>query len=195
MNWGLLLKENSSWTSWIPRYGIKVNGLIRSTCKDHQVSTFEVGLICWWGNDESGVSNEADILPFCKLDPSLYCRHAWAASFYQHSPSRWRGYGSECTWLGVSESQLLGRWAQRRTPPSGDWEIPWAFWQSAAGVGQPYRWGETRSVFEVGFHEAFRNPVPKSIYRMPWVRTKIQTYGLTQETVLANYLWVGKAFC
>ena len=51
MKCGLLLKENWSWTLWIPRYGIKVNDLIREMCKDR---TFEVGLICRRGDDESG---------------------------------------------------------------------------------------------------------------------------------------------
>ena len=91
INCGLLLNENWSWTLWIPRYGIKVNDQIREMQKDHWVGTFEVGLICWWGDDESGewsIKRSAYILPRCKLDLLLYCRPAWAASFYQHSPSR-----------------------------------------------------------------------------------------------------------
>ena len=64
-----------------------INNVIREMRKNHQV-TFEVGLICWWKDDGSGVTSEADILPRGKLDPPLYCRPAWVASFYQHSPSR-----------------------------------------------------------------------------------------------------------
>ena len=59
INCGLLLNENWSWTLWIPRYGIKVNDQIREMQKDHWVGTFEVGLICWWGNDERGVGYKA----------------------------------------------------------------------------------------------------------------------------------------
>jgi hypothetical protein len=35
MNCGLLLKENSSRTLWIPRYKINVNNLVREMHKDH----------------------------------------------------------------------------------------------------------------------------------------------------------------
>jgi len=76
MNSGLLSKENSSWTSWIPFYRIRVNGLIREMRKGHRVSTFWVGLICRWRDDKSGVSSEADILHHCKLGPSLSCKPA-----------------------------------------------------------------------------------------------------------------------
>ena len=43
MNSGLLLKENSTRTLWIPRYDQSQR---HDECKDHRVRTFEVGLIC-----------------------------------------------------------------------------------------------------------------------------------------------------
>jgi len=85
MNCGLLLNENSSYTLWTPLYGIKVNDLMKEIGKD---CTFEVGLICWWRDDKNWVRNDTDILPCCKQDPRLYCRPAWARSFYRHSPFR-----------------------------------------------------------------------------------------------------------
>ena len=67
---------------------IKVNDMITEIRKDHQVCTFEVGLICRRSDDESGLSREEDKLRRCKLGPPLYCRPAWAALFSQHSPCR-----------------------------------------------------------------------------------------------------------
>jgi len=79
MSCGLLLKENSSWTLWTPRYGIEVNDMMREIGKDHQVGTFEVGLICRGGDDESRESREESIyravdwILICVADPLEQC--------------------------------------------------------------------------------------------------------------------------
>ena len=48
--------------------------MIREISKEHQVSTFEVELICQGRDDESGVSKEEDMLPWYKQDLLLYCK-------------------------------------------------------------------------------------------------------------------------
>jgi len=85
--------------------------------KNRWVGTFEVGLICWLGDNESATWNEAHIVSYLTLNWILFCI---ADTLEQRCFTRIRPPDNENTEVGVlgSESRSFF-WVGRYSGPGG----------------------------------------------------------------------------